>query len=1153
MPKTIKIETAKMRKTITTLTFFILFLLFFSNVSSQSSWAVSQLEADSNSWYINTQVSSEMQENLSLSFKYIQVDNSMPPRVDHSDGPAYFFGFAMGDLTGDGYKEIVAHKMFYRNPGGDMEGTWERVNLPWDWTDAFAIVDVDSDSFGDVIAEGEEVDGDVNIYWLEMQDTIGASWSRVLIGTVPKTRHLWSQEYAVAQIFSEGRPEILIGGGDGVYCFKIPPNPMNDDWPRVKIIGNGYGYATGDIDGDGNLDVAGAYDDLNVAWWKNPGDESESWARFKIGRTVEDADRFAIADINRDGRNDIIVSEEVYPIQSRASIFWFDAKSDPQSEGWVRNTVLSDAWSLNSLSVADIDCDGDMSIVSGEMGNLRRLMFSENDGEGNFRNTILDTAKESHLGARVADLDSDGDLDIASIGWNEYQYVHVWRHIDALQVLPELKFDHVIIDTIDYANARSIDDINGDGFLDIIAAKKGLGLTWYEYPTWSKYSIESFNWYADDLHSADIDGDGDVDVVGMQDEDGKVYWFENPRPRGKSTDTWTSHYIGSNNGAVKDYEIADLNADGKLDVITRTSPTASVFLQESPTSWIKVKTIIFQSVIGNIANIDGLDVGDIDKDGDMDIALNGFWIETPSDLSRGVWAEHDIDPRRWNQNTGGWQDNNAKVHVADINKDGRLDVLISQSEKAGYPISWYEASDPKSGSWIEHIIGYVDYCHTLETGDMDNDGDIDVVAGKFERDDGAIPAPYPLYVFCNDGNGLSWEIKQIDSVGIYNGVIGDIGNDGDLDIVGSRSYWKGPIEIWENMNSDNRSQLYTQEISGKVYTPLSLSANSEAIYANSPVTFSGVICDSQENGLGNVLVSLYKARNESSKWSLIAEDLTDSMGNYDFIWNPSRIGKLTVKAEWKGNQTHRESSTTTNIEVLSNPTILSLTLNCSISNFGLTVSIHGSLISNGLGLPNIPILLSYSVTGGQIWNEISQPVTAFDGSYSTIWRPSATGEHIVKAVWTGNTTIQAATDSFDFAVVPFDTTNVFPVTSNSTISSLSFESENRELKFVVSGPEGTEGFVEVAIAKSLISDIEAVKVKLNNTEIDHATSSIDESWLLYFTYQHSSHTITLNLNAASPSVFNGSVIELVIVGTPLAIIYAIAVFLFFVRRKVKKT
>lgn len=59
-----------------------------------------------------------------LEARAIQVDNNMPARIDYSNGPAYFFGLAFGDLNGYGYKDIVAHNMFYKNPAGNMQGAW---------------------------------------------------------------------------------------------------------------------------------------------------------------------------------------------------------------------------------------------------------------------------------------------------------------------------------------------------------------------------------------------------------------------------------------------------------------------------------------------------------------------------------------------------------------------------------------------------------------------------------------------------------------------------------------------------------------------------------------------------------------------------------------------------------------------------------------------------------------------------------------------------------------------------------------------------------------------------------------------------------------------------------------------------------------------
>jgi hypothetical protein len=107
-------------------------------------------------------------------------------------------------------------------------------------------------------------------------------------------------------------------------------------------------------------------------------------------------------------------------------------------------------------------------------------------------------------------------------------------------------------------------------------------------------------------------------------------------------------------------------------------------------------------------------------------------------------------------------------------------------------------------SWTEiRIAEQYDFCQTLDAGDIDNDGDIDILAAKFKREPGNIwsnTPPYPVSVFYNvSGNGLSWKEEILSDSSMYAGILGDVGSDGDLDIVGSKSYFTGPLNMWENL------------------------------------------------------------------------------------------------------------------------------------------------------------------------------------------------------------------------------------------------------------------------------------------------------------------------------------------------------------------
>jgi hypothetical protein len=357
-------------------------------------------------------------------------------------------------------------------------------------------------------------------------------------------------------------------------------------------------------------------------------------------------------------------------------------------------------------------------------------------------------------------------------------------------------FEHAVVDGANYATCVCSGDVDGDGFPDVIAAKDGVGLIWYRYPDWKNYSMGLFDWGSEEIVCADLNGDGYLDVVGG-DSSNNVFWFENPGPNGDVTGVWAGHFIGSCIYPLwGGLAVADFNNDGRLDVVVRADPgwggkgEVSVFIQNS-SSWSNGKTV-------SVRSHDGLAVGDLDQDGDPDVVLNGFWLENPFPDLSGNWTEHNIDSEWWNQSTGSWQDNNARVVVVDLNGDGRLDVLFSQAEASGFPVSWYETSDPKNGPWVEHVIGYVDCCHTLLVGDLNQDGFLDVVAAKFERSDGLISSPFPIKVFYNNGDSLSWNESVVSDLGLYKGVLGDIGSDGCLDIIGSHGYLKPPVEIWVN-------------------------------------------------------------------------------------------------------------------------------------------------------------------------------------------------------------------------------------------------------------------------------------------------------------------------------------------------------------------
>jgi hypothetical protein len=147
-----------------------------------------------------------------------------------------------------------------------------------------------------------------------------------------------------------------------------------------------------------------------------------------IGRTNHPADRVEVADINSNGKTDIIVAEERYPgKEPDGNLFWYEQPGEKEGN-WERHRVVTQ-YSMNNLDIADMDNDGDIDLLTSEhKGPDLELQLWVNDGKGNFSKKILDKGKESHLGTQLADMDNDGDLDIISIGWDQYEFVHLWRN-----------------------------------------------------------------------------------------------------------------------------------------------------------------------------------------------------------------------------------------------------------------------------------------------------------------------------------------------------------------------------------------------------------------------------------------------------------------------------------------------------------------------------------------------------------------------------------------------------------------------------------------------------------------------------------------------------------------------------------------------------
>jgi len=646
--------------------------------------------------------------------------------------------------------------------------------------------DLDGDGDLDVVAVDFSTD---TVAWLDNVDGTAAGVVTSHTATVDRLR--WVQ---VVDMDRDGRLDVVIAAAGTADEVRIYWNAASNPWTtstRVVNRSGPTGLAVGDLDQDGDPDIVMGRSNGNIYWYENPRTQATAaWTERGIQGAGGHSDGLDLADLDGDSDLDVVAALDDNG-SGVGKIQWYENDLESGSTTWTMSEVETRN-EARDVACADFDGDGDPDIVSvahNGTGDDVRLHLNTGSG-GSWTHSTIAATIAGATRVSVSDLDTDGDVDVLA---SPNTGTAIWYASSAVATAWTA---HTVASSTGGSAVLAADFV-GDGDRDLlIAGTGGIGLAanLRLHPEFSD-GASSATVLIDDpqwVEPVDFDGDGDLDVLYCnRSTPNQVRWLSNDDGVGGA---WTDDNLfnGSTSGSgLQEVRPADIDQDGDMDVLSVSAVNKKVIWVESvpigtsPTGctgpYCGYETI--QSSV-SFGAARGIEIGDIDADGDVDVLSTSFGND------RVYWFEND------GPSTGGWTgtllfpppiDQPVDVELGDLDGDGTLDAVVAFSA-ATDEIRWYSNDNGDGSSWTSATVtgaanptGFINGPSGLELADLDGDGDLDILAG------GGTSGSFSYqgaYWFRNNSNGASWTATAIDSnyqPSVNRAV--DVDYDGDLDVV----------------------------------------------------------------------------------------------------------------------------------------------------------------------------------------------------------------------------------------------------------------------------------------------------------------------------------------------------------------------------------
>ncbi len=333
-------------------------------------------------------------------------------------------------------------------------------------------------------------------------------------------------------------------------------------------------------------------------------------------------------------------------------------------------------------------------------------------------------------------------------------------------------------------------DIDGDGDIDVLSASEGDNkIAWFEnldgIGTFSNQHVITDNLFGTrDVIAADVDGDGDMDVLATSLGDDIVVWFENLDGLGNCGE----QIIITNltDGVVFVYS-SDIDNDGDMDVLSASAFDGKIAWYENLDG---LGNFGSQRIINTTISARSLFPEDLDGDGDKDILCDSSSTSDPSWYENLDGLGNFGTEQIITQDTIGAQFTIA----ADLDGDGDMDFI--NLEFGGNTIAWFENTNGLGNFGPKRVISSIYRPVEVFAADFDNDGEIDLVSINHDND--GVTAVWLHENIDGLGNFSEKQVISSDILGGRGVYAADIDNDGDMDVL-SASIIDDKIAWYENL------------------------------------------------------------------------------------------------------------------------------------------------------------------------------------------------------------------------------------------------------------------------------------------------------------------------------------------------------------------